>query len=78
MKAQDSGWYPEFLKSVVEVVADNNKHKIILDIGTGPGKLLEMLIEENSNLKLVGIDVSQSMLTEAERRLADRNVHLQL
>ncbi len=74
LKAQTSGWYPLFLKPVVDaVLADKNSIKV-LDIGTGPGKLLELLIKQNENLQLTGIDIDTSMINEARKRLMNKNV----
>lgn len=74
LKATDSGWYPEFLKSVVESITANVEGKRILDIGTGPGTLPQMLIKKNSDLDIIGIDINTAMIDEAQRRLFHKNV----
>jgi ubiquinone/menaquinone biosynthesis C-methylase UbiE len=43
----------------------------ILDIGTGPGWLLVKLYHLCPALRLVGIDISASMVTQARKNLAD-------
>ena len=74
LKAQTSGWYPLFLKPVVDrILADKNNIKI-LDIGTGPGKLLELLNEQNADLQLTGIDIDTSMINEARKKISHKNV----
>ncbi|MBN1292000.1 MAG: class I SAM-dependent methyltransferase [Candidatus Latescibacteria bacterium] len=42
----------------------------ILDIGTGPGWLLEKLHSASPNLQLTGIDISPSMIKKAKKNLA--------
>ena len=42
----------------------------ILDIGTGPGWLLEKLHSASPNLQLTGIDISPSMIKKAQKNLA--------
>ncbi len=77
LKATDSGWYPEFLKPIVETVTSNAGHKQILDIGTGPGTLPRMLISKDSTLQITGIDINTSMIDEAKKRLKHKNVSYQ-
>ncbi|TRX37391.1 class I SAM-dependent methyltransferase [Flavobacterium sp. ZT3R18] len=77
LKAQDSGWYSEFLKSVVEKIIEDEDVHNILDIGTGPGKLLELLINQDRTLQITGIDVNTAMIDEARRRLSNKNVSFQ-
>jgi 2-polyprenyl-3-methyl-5-hydroxy-6-metoxy-1,4-benzoquinol methylase len=74
LKATQSGWYPEFLNPVVDSVLVNPKHKQILDIGTGPGTLPQMLISKDSGLQITGIDISKSMIDKARRRVSHKNV----
>jgi len=74
LKATQSGWYPEFLNPVVDSVLVNPMHKQILDIGTGPGTLPQMLISKDSGLQISGIDISKSMIEKARRRVAHKNV----
>jgi ubiquinone/menaquinone biosynthesis C-methylase UbiE len=44
--------------------------KSILDIGTGPGWLLVKLYQRSPSLRLVGIDLSASMVVQARKNLA--------
>ena len=74
LKATNSGWYPEFLKPVVKTVAVNSESKKILDIGTGPGTLPQMLINEDSSLQITGIDIDTAMIDKARRQLVHKNV----
>jgi ubiquinone/menaquinone biosynthesis C-methylase UbiE len=41
----------------------------LLDVGTGPGRLLLMIHDLNPNLELFGLDISASMLQQAQKNL---------
>ena len=73
-KATQSGWYPDFLSSVVNTIVADPKNKIILDIGTGPGTLPQMLIAENPAFQITGIDIDPSMIAEANKRNSQQNI----
>jgi ubiquinone/menaquinone biosynthesis C-methylase UbiE len=62
---QEAPWYVEFLEPVVSQIPPFTK---VLDIGTGSGKLLQLLLNEK-NSDCTGIDTSESMLAEAEKKL---------
>ena len=55
-------------------IADDLVSKIeggtILDVGTGPGRLLEELYRRNRGFQLYGLDISFSMVDLARRRLS--------
>jgi ubiquinone/menaquinone biosynthesis C-methylase UbiE len=74
LKATQSGWYPQFLMPVVEKISSDISITKILDIGTGPGKLPQMFIEQNKALHVTGIDIDPAMIKEATRRLKHPNV----
>jgi ubiquinone/menaquinone biosynthesis C-methylase UbiE len=74
LRATQSGWYPEFLKPVVETIMINPDYRKILDIGTGPGTLPQLLITKDSSLQITGIDVDTAMIDEARKRLTHKNV----
>lgn len=76
-KATQSGWYPEFLNPVSDVITSNAEQTKILDIGTGPGTLPQMLIKKDSSLQIVGIDIDSVMIDEARRRFTHKNVTYQ-
>ncbi len=69
LKATQSSWYREFLKPVAETILVDTGGKKILDIGTGPGKLPEMLHALDAGLVITGIDINASMINEARRNL---------
>ena len=75
--ATKSGWYPEFLMPVVAAIMASSGHKQILDIGTGPGTLPQMLIKRAPDLYISGIDTSTVMIDEAKRGLTHQNVFFQ-
>jgi len=78
LKAQDSGWYSEFLNPVVEAILEDESNVHILDIGTGPGKLPEMLIQKNSNLRITGIDINPAMIEIARQKVNHKNVSFEV
>jgi len=75
--AQDSGWYPALLNPIVEAIRLNPNKKKILDIGTGPGKLPELLLQKESDFEFTGIDINGRMIDKAKERVNARNVFFQ-
>lgn len=73
-QATRSGWYPEFLKAVVQEISNDSNIKTVLDIGTGPGTLPQLLIIQNQSLNITGIDIDSAMIAEANRRTNHQNV----
>ena len=69
---QETPWYFQFLSPVVDEIDNHTK---LLDIGTGSGKLLQLAVSEK-NVNAIGIDTSESMLTEATKKLKNKNVEL--
>ena len=67
IKATRSAWYREFLKPVAEAILRDPAGNKILDIGTGPGKLPELLYSRNPRLLITGIDIDATMIDEARR-----------
>ena len=78
LKAQNSGWYSEFLNPVVEIILEDESNLHILDIGTGPGKLPELLIQKNSNLRITGIDINAAMIEIARQKVNHKNVRFEV
>ena len=50
----------------------------ILDIGTGPGRLLIELHRQSLMLRLTGIDVSSSMVSKARKNIADAGLSCEI
>jgi ubiquinone/menaquinone biosynthesis C-methylase UbiE len=50
----------------------------VLDVGTGPGRLLVAIHQLNPALELYGLDISQSMIELARENLADVPVNLRI
>ena len=71
---QEAPWYREFLNPVIDEIENNTN---LLDIGTGSGKMLEILFSEK-NVKCVGTDTNSDMLEEARIKLKDTNIKLHL
>ncbi|MDD5152053.1 MAG: class I SAM-dependent methyltransferase [Flavobacterium sp.] len=69
---QETPWYRDFLKPVINEITDNST---LLDIGTGTGKLIQILSSEK-NIDCVGVDTSSKMLLEAQKKLKKTNTKL--
>src|SRR5215469_15724539 len=72
---QAASWYRAFLQPVVTSLADLPSGSRVLDIGTGPGKLLALLRQE-VGCECIGVDADQTMLVEARREPALAGVSL--
>ena len=72
---QDKPWYQELLNTIVDELSDLPPHSPILDIGTGPGKLIDILCKEKQ-FACVGIDTDSAMLAQARQRPQLVNVPL--
>ncbi|MBZ0278985.1 MAG: class I SAM-dependent methyltransferase [Anaerolineae bacterium] len=72
---QDAPWYVHFLNPVLEALAPLPQGAVVLDVGTGPGKLIE-LAQTRMNVQWVGADTDAAMLAEARQRPALRDVPL--
>lgn len=73
-KATQSGWYPYFLQSVVDEVKCTGNGLKILDLGTGTGKLPELIITQDSSDHITGIDIDSSYINDAKKRYIHPNV----
>lgn len=71
---QEAPWYRDFLNPVLDEVENNSS---LLDIGTGSGKMLEILSDEKK-VSCVGTDTSQDMLDEAKVKLKNNDIQLHL
>ena len=69
---QEAPWYRSFLNPVINQIGTGGK---LLDIGTGSGKLIQILATEN-NTACIGVDTSSDMLAEAEKKLENISVEL--
>jgi ubiquinone/menaquinone biosynthesis C-methylase UbiE len=70
----DSEWYPSLLHPVWQHIIKDRKNKYVLDIGTGPGKLPELLIRSDESLQITGVDISAAMINEAHKRISHENI----
>ncbi|MGA7688896.1 MAG: class I SAM-dependent methyltransferase [Jiangellales bacterium] len=68
--AQQAPWYPAFLEPVLARVLSLPPGSRLLDVGTGPGKLLELIATSRPDLQLVGADIDATMIQRAARRAA--------
>lgn len=69
---QEADWYRSFLQPVIEEIPAKST---VLDIGTGPAKLLQILVQEK-NADCTGIDIDAGMLAEARTKLAGTSARL--
>lgn len=70
---QETPWYRQFLNPIIDEI--DNKSKL-LDVGTGTGKLLQILSNEKE-VNCFGIDTDPLMLEEAKKKLNKTNTQLQ-
>lgn len=64
-------------REIAQDLVSRIKSGRILDVGTGPGYLLWEIHKLNSEIELYGLDISNSMVEQASRNLADIKVDLQ-
>lgn len=60
---------PTYLQIAKTLPLINNG--LLIDIGTGPGHLAELIAQKYPNLKIVGIDLSKTMIKIANRKRID-------
>ncbi|MBT3241363.1 MAG: class I SAM-dependent methyltransferase [Chloroflexi bacterium] len=65
--------YKEIAQDLVSLMHSGR----LLDVGTGPGYLLREIHKLNPEIELHGIDISNAMVEQASRNLADITVDLQ-
>ena len=64
-------------EEIASLIESELKHGKLLDIGTGPGRLLYEINKRNPQLDLYGLDISESMLFIAKQYLQNiKNVDL--
>jgi ubiquinone/menaquinone biosynthesis C-methylase UbiE len=71
---QEAPWYRQFLNPVLDEIKNGSD---LLDVGTGSGKMLEILFKEK-NVNCVGTDTNEDMLKEAEGKLKNTSAKLHL
>jgi len=69
---QEAPWYRSFLNPVINEIGTKGK---LLDIGTGSGKLIQILSNENG-INCIGVDTNKEMLYEAKKKLKNINAEL--
>ena len=69
---QEAPWYRSFLNPVVNEIGTTGN---LLDIGTGSGKLIQILSNENG-INCTGVDTDSEMLAEAKKKLININAEL--
>ncbi|MDX2174150.1 MAG: class I SAM-dependent methyltransferase [Bacteroidota bacterium] len=74
-KATESGWYPHFLQPVIDSINNQGHNLKILDLGTGTGKLPELLITQDSTHYITGIDIDSVFIKNAKVRVNHPHVN---
>lgn len=61
---------------IADILLKDNAISRLLDVGTGPGRLLKEISEKNSKIELYGLDISKAMIQLANKNLEGTNVIL--
>jgi len=69
---QEAPWYRSFLNPVINEV---DKKGTLLDIGTGSGKMIQILSDEKG-IECIGVDKNAEMIKEANNKLKNSNVKI--
>jgi len=69
---QEAPWYRAFLNPVINQIGTSGK---LLDIGTGSGKMIQILATEKEK-ECTGVDTNKDMLAEAKIKLQNINAEL--
>ena len=63
--------YPFMLNEVIHIFGDE-----VLDLGCGTGAFMKDVLSEDSHRHVVGVDISENMISQAKRKLKDKAVFL--
>jgi len=63
---------------IAQYLASRINNGKLLDVGTGPGRLLIAINQFNPNIELYGLDISESMIKQAKENLSNVSVDLRL
>lgn len=67
---QDQPWRRIVARLAVETLnAERGREKLILDIGTGTGRLAEAVLKADRSARVVGLDFTEAMLRRAHRQI---------
>ncbi|NQX82022.1 MAG: class I SAM-dependent methyltransferase [Flavobacteriaceae bacterium] len=69
---QETPWYRSLLNPVIDEITTKGK---LLDIGTGTGKLIQILLDKKK-VDCIGVDTSSEMILEARNKVKGTNVKL--
>lgn len=75
-KLMDSEMIKIQTEEIAEEILSYVNNGRILDVGMGPGRLLQRINKLNSNLKLYGLDISKAMFKRAKENLQNYRVEL--
>jgi len=75
-KLMDSEMIKIQIEEIIGEILSNVSNGKVLDVGTGPGRLLQRMHEINPNLELFGLDISKSMYKRAKKNLQGFGIEL--
>ncbi|MEI8068105.1 MAG: class I SAM-dependent methyltransferase [Candidatus Shapirobacteria bacterium] len=61
-----------FIDPLVSKLIENNLEKVIIDLGTGPGKVINYLIELGIKNKIIGVDFVQEFCDNLKIKYSDK------
>ena len=67
-----SGYAKDHYQCIARDIVTHIQSGKLLDVGTGPGQLLEAVEDEGHALELHGLDISPAMVERARRRLGSK------
>ncbi|MBS1512277.1 MAG: class I SAM-dependent methyltransferase [Bacteroidetes bacterium] len=76
--AQETGWYPQLLQPVIDEIPYNKATVDVLDVGTGPGKLAALIIEQKLDIAFTGIDINENYIALANQKAKHEGFTFQL
>src|SRR3989344_7244786 len=71
-----SSWFTRKHKQLITAITSNNDQPSILDIGSGPGQMLERIQEKFPAAKLSALDISTAMINRVKEKLPDADAQV--
>ena len=73
-KVYDNSMYSRHAKKLYPAMLsliETQKKVKILDLGCGTGTMMQLLLKQNANYQLTGLDLSPEMINQAQDKLKD-------
>ena len=71
-----SFWFTRKHEILTSVITFGNDHPTVLDVGSGPGQLLERIREKFPASKLAALDISSAMIERVKEKLPDADAQV--